>query len=77
MLGLRTAVPLLATAILLVVPAEATTSYYQGSAGETAFNAAIGGLTLMDPSLTFSATSGPAASLTPMAPASIFWDSMI
>jgi hypothetical protein len=55
MLGLRTAVPLLATAILLVVPAEATTSYYQGSTGETAFNAAIGGLTLMDPSLTFSA----------------------
>jgi hypothetical protein len=52
-LGLRTAV-LLATAILLVVPAEATTSYYTGAAGETAFNGAIGGLALLDPGLTFS-----------------------
>jgi hypothetical protein len=55
MLGLRTAVPLLATAIFLVIPAEATTSYYVGASGETAFNAAVGGLTLMDPSLVFSA----------------------
>jgi hypothetical protein len=40
---------------LLVVPAEATISYYTGSTGETTFNGAIGGLTLLDPSLTFSA----------------------
>ena len=54
MLGLRTSIPFFATAILLVAPAEATTSYYQGSSGETAFNSAVGGLTLLDPGLTFS-----------------------
>jgi hypothetical protein len=53
MLGLRTLVPLLATAITLVVPAEATTSYYVGASNEAAFNTAVGGLTLLDPSLTF------------------------
>ncbi len=51
MMGLRTSIPLLATAILLVAPAEAATSYYTG---ETAFNSAVGGLTLLDPGLTFS-----------------------
>jgi hypothetical protein len=60
MLGLRTSIPFLATAILLVAPAEATTSFYQGSSGETAFTTAIGGLTLLDPSLTFSGSDlGP------------------
>lgn len=54
MLGLRTSIPFFATAVLLVAPAEATTSYYQGSSGETAFTTAVGGLTLLDPGLTFS-----------------------
>jgi len=45
----------LALAALLVAPAEATTSYYQGASSEAAFNSAIAGLTLMNPSLTFSA----------------------
>ncbi len=49
------ALALLAFTILLVAPAEATTSYYQGSSGETQFNTAVGGLTLLDPALTFSA----------------------
>ncbi len=49
------ALALLAFTILLVAPAEATTSYYQGSSGETQFNTAVGGLTLLDPGLTFSA----------------------
>ena len=31
MFGLRTPIPLLAIAILLVVPAEATTTYYSGA----------------------------------------------
>jgi PEP-CTERM motif-containing protein len=54
MFNLRTLVPVLAISILLVVPAEATTSYYTGASGETSFNTAVGGLTLLDPSLTFS-----------------------
>lgn len=58
MFSLRMLVPLLALAILLVAPAEATTSYYTGSSGETSFNTAVGGLTLMDPALTFSGTPG-------------------
>jgi hypothetical protein len=56
-LSFRASIPLLATVILLVAPAEATTSYYQGASGssaETAFNTAAGGLTLLDPLLTFS-----------------------
>ena len=53
MFSLRTLVPVLAISIL-VVPAEATTSYYTGSSGETSFNTAVGGMTLLDPSLTFS-----------------------
>lgn len=53
-MGLRTAVLLLATAILLVAPAEATTTYYTGAAGETTFSGSVGGLTLLDPALTFS-----------------------
>jgi hypothetical protein len=57
-LGLRTTVPLLATAILLVAPAEATTSYYTGAAGETTFSGSVGGLTLLDPALTFSGSPG-------------------
>jgi PEP-CTERM motif len=58
MSGLRILIPLLAITILLVVPAEATTSYYTGSSGETSFNTAVGGLTLLDPALTFSGTPG-------------------
>jgi len=58
MFSLRTLVPLLASTILLVAPAEATTTYYTGSSGETSFNTAVGGLTLMDPALTFSGTPG-------------------
>lgn len=54
MFGLRTLVLLLAPAILLAVPAEATTTYYTGASGETLFNTAVGGLTLLDPALTFS-----------------------
>jgi len=53
MLGLRTLVPLLATAIMLVAPAEATTTYYQGASSEASFNTAVGGMTLLDPALTF------------------------
>jgi hypothetical protein len=56
MFSLRTLVPLVAISILLVVPAEATTSYYTGASGETSFNTAVGSLTLMDPSLTFSSS---------------------
>ena len=56
MLSLRTLVPFLTTTILLVAPAEATTTYYTGSSGETLFNAAGAGLTLMDPALIFSGT---------------------
>lgn len=56
MFSVRALVPLLAIAILLVAPAEATTTYYTGSSGETSFNTAVGGLTLMDPSLTFSSS---------------------
>ena len=57
MSALRTAVPLMAFATLLVVPAAATTSYYLGASGETAFNSGVGGLTLLDPALTFSGSS--------------------
>ena len=38
----------------MVAPAEATTSYYTGASGETSFDTAIAGLTLLDPLLTFS-----------------------
>jgi hypothetical protein len=58
MYGLRTIGPLLAITISLVAPAKATTTYYSGSSGETSFNIAVGGLTLMDPALTFSGTPG-------------------
>ena len=51
MFSLRVFVPVMAIASLLVVPAEATTSYYTGASGETSFNTAVGGLT--------SAESGP------------------
>jgi hypothetical protein len=57
MSALRTAVPLLAFSIMLALPAEATTSYYVGSSGETAFNSSVGGLTLLDPALIFSGSS--------------------
>ena len=56
MFSLRTLVPLLATTILLVAPAEATTTYYTT---DTSFNAAVGSLTLLDPALTFSGTPDP------------------
>jgi PEP-CTERM motif len=62
-LSFRASIPLLATVILLAAPAEATTSYYQGSSGETAFTTAVGGLTLLDPSLTFSASDLAAGGL--------------
>ena len=55
MFSLRTLVPVLAISIL-VVPAEATTSYYTGASGETSFNSAVSGTTLLDPALTFSAS---------------------
>jgi hypothetical protein len=56
MSGFRTLIFLLAITILLVAPAEASTSYYAGgSSAEAAFNAAVGGLTLLNPSMTFSA----------------------
>lgn len=61
MFSLKTLVPVLATSVFLVVPAEATTSYYTGSSGpsgETSFNSAVLGLTLLDPALTFSGTPG-------------------
>jgi len=54
MLGLRTPVPLWAIGMLLVVPAHASTSYYQGPTGESDFNAAVTNLTLLNPILTFS-----------------------
>lgn len=53
MLHLRTAIPLLAAA-LTVMPAEATTTYYTDASQEASFNAAVAGLTLLDPALTFS-----------------------
>ena len=56
MFSLKTLVPVLATSILLVVPAEATTSYYIGSSNETSFNTGVAGMTLLDPSLTFSSS---------------------
>ena len=46
------------TAVLLVVPAWATTSYYVGASNEAGFNTAVGGLTLLDPALTFSDVPG-------------------
>src|SRR5579862_4207392 len=58
MFGLRTLVPLLALTMLLVAPARANTSYYTGSSGESSFNTAVAGLTLMNPALTFSGTPG-------------------
>jgi hypothetical protein len=55
MFGLRTLVPLLAITILLVVPAEATTSYYAGgAAAEATFDNALGTLTPLNTTLTFS-----------------------
>lgn len=53
MLALKTLIPFSAIAILLAAPVKATTTYYQGSSGETLFNTAVGGLMLLDPSLTF------------------------
>ena len=37
MFGLRAPIPLLAVAVLLVAPAEATTSYYVGATNEASF----------------------------------------
>jgi hypothetical protein len=54
MFGLRTPIPLLAAAILLVVPAEATTSYYVGATNEASFNSTVTSLQLLNPTLTFS-----------------------
>ena len=53
MFGIKAPIPLLAVAVLLVVPAEATTTYYVGAAQETAFNTAVGGMNLLDPALVF------------------------
>src|SRR6185295_4400879 len=50
--------PILATAILLVAPARATTTYYVGASQEAAFHTAVGGLTLLNPSLIFSGSPG-------------------
>ncbi len=54
MFGLKVFVPVMAITTWLVVPVKATTSYYSGASGETSFNAAVGGLTLLNPALTFS-----------------------
>jgi len=55
MLGLRLAIPLFAITALLVVPLQATTSYYTGGASaETNFTGALGSLTLLNPALLFS-----------------------
>jgi hypothetical protein len=55
MLGLRLAIPVFAMTTLLVVPLQATTSYYAGGASaETNFNGALGSLTLLNPALIFS-----------------------
>jgi|SRR5690349_717980 len=51
---LRTVASFLGLSVLLVAPAEATTSYYQGSSAEATFNTAVAGLTLLNPGLTFS-----------------------
>ena len=59
MFGLRMQVPLLAAAILLVAPVEATTTYYQGASSEGAFDTAVGSLTLLNPGLTFSGDLEP------------------
>jgi len=56
MFSLRIFGPLLAITTLLVLPAEATTTYYTGASGETSFNSAVSGMTLLDPALTFSAS---------------------
>ena len=54
MSGLRLAIPVFAMTTLLVVPLRATTSYYAGGAtAESNFTAALGGLTLLNPTLTF------------------------
>ena len=55
MFRLRTAIPLLATVALLVVPAEASTTYYfPGGPTEAQFNTDTSALTLLNPALTFS-----------------------
>ena len=54
MLGFRAAIQLLAITTVWVVPVKATTTYYMGASNEAAFNTAVGGLTLLNPSLTFS-----------------------
>ncbi len=59
MFSLRALIPLLAITILLVAPAEATTTYYTGASGETSFNTAVAGLALLDPALTFSGSPDP------------------
>jgi hypothetical protein len=54
MLGLRLAIPVFAITTLLVVPLQATTSYYAGGASEeTNFTGALGSLTLLNPTLLF------------------------
>lgn len=59
MLRLRTSILLLAATTLLVVPAEATITYYSpGGQTEADFNTAVVGLTLLNPALTFSGTPG-------------------
>src|SRR4029079_3764945 len=55
LLGLRLAIPLFAITTLLVVPLQATTSYYAGGASAaTNFTGALGSLTLLNPTLLFS-----------------------
>jgi hypothetical protein len=58
--SLRTQIPVFVTALLLVAPVEATTTYYAGGASaQTAFNAAIGSLILLNPGMTFSGDLEP------------------
>jgi hypothetical protein len=54
MSGLRFAIPAFAISTLLVAPLRATTSYYAGAATEGSFNASLGTLVLLNPSLIFS-----------------------
>jgi len=53
MLGLRLAIPVFAMTTLLMAPLRATTSYYSGAAQEANFNAALGSLSLLNPTLLF------------------------
>lgn len=56
MLHFRIAIPVLAISMWMVAPAKATTSYFAGASSEGSFNTAVTGLTLLNPTLVFSAS---------------------